>query len=128
MTIIDVLLGFIFMVSGGFVGIRRLAFVSVVFISGFLSFAAYRGYHHKISYAIASLGIEPSNSFFIGLFMVTLIPLFLGIYIGVKIIGVLGITEYGNGYGYDETSVVDRIFGSGFGLLIYLIIFSIFMR
>ena len=116
------------MVAGGFIGIRRLSYASIVFISGFLAYAAYRGFHYEISNAIITLGIRTSNAFFISLFIVLLIPLFAGLYLGTKILNFLGISDYGNGYTNDDSNFVDRIFGSGFSLLIYLIILSIFMR
>ena len=127
-TLITLIIGLLFMVGSGFIGLRRLTLISIIFIAGFLSFAAYRGFHSPIAHAVAILGIEPVNAFFISLFIVILVPLFISIYIGVKIVNLLGIIDYISEYGSVNVSVVDKIFGSGFGLLIYLILYSIIVR
>lgn len=127
MTVLEILLGFGAMVAGGFIGIRRLAFIIVVFISGFIAIAAYRAYHSLLASAIAELGIRQVNAFFISL-LILLIPLFfLGLFLGSKLIGKLGLNELGSGYYYDSGSdAINRIYGSGFGLILFLVLSSIF--
>lgn len=126
MTVLEILLGFGAMVAGGFIGIRRLAFITVVFISGFIAIAAYHAYNPLLASAIAELGVRQINAFFISIFVLVLIPLFAGLYLGIKIINRLGLNELGSGSYYDSSSyATDKIFGSGFGLIVFLILISI---
>lgn len=125
MTPFEFLLAFIFTVIGGILGIRRLGLISLVFIAGFLSFAAYRAFHLTLANSIYTLGFSQVNSFFFSLFFVTLIPFFASFYLGLKIIDFLRLNELESSSD-NGVNVIDKIFGSGFGLIIFLILFSIF--
>ncbi len=130
MDFLIILLGFIFIVSGGFLGMYRLSFVTVAIISGFLSFASYKAFHNTLGYAIMMLGVQETNAFFVSMFIVILLPLLSGMFIGVKVIHALGLSEFfsTNDYYSTESNVADRIFGAGFSLLIYLVLLSLFVE
>jgi len=120
MTVILVLLGIGSMVAGGFIGIRRLSYVTVFCISGFLALAAFRAYRISLAKAIASFGVLYGNALIISITILILLPFFTGMFLGGKVINFLGINELGSEYS-SGTSAADKIFGSGFGLVVYIV-------
>jgi len=130
MNIYIVLLGIASMVGGGILGLYRSSIVSVVFISGFFSYTSYKAFHNTLGYAIMSLGCSETTAFFVSLFIVVLVPLFMGMVLGMKIIHKLHIDDYfsEDTYYSTGTSIVDRIGGAGFNFTIFIIIYSLFMR
>ena len=128
MTFWSVSLALACMVAGGFIGIYRLSILLVIGLSGFLSFAAYNAFHPTLSEAIELFGVEQGNAVVISLCLLVLVPLFGGMYTGSKVVGFLGLKELADSGYSSRPSPADKIFGSGFALLVYLVIFTLYFR
>ncbi len=126
MSVLSVSLGVASAVVGGFIGIFRLSILLVVGLSGFISFAAYGAFHPVLTQAIELFGVEYGNAMVVSLCLLTLLPVFGGIFLGVRVIGFLGLRELaGSEYG-SPPGPGDKIFGSGFALLVFIIVFNLF--
>lgn len=128
MTFLSVLLGFFATLAGGMIGIWRISLITVIGISGFLSYAASNAFHSTLTEAIEMFGIAHQNALIFSLCLLVMVPLFGGIFFGFRVIGFLGLRELGStGYG-QGSSAADKICGSGFALLIYLVLFALLNR
>ena len=118
------LIGLFSLVMGGFLGIRRLSFLSLFVVCAFVTFIFFRAFHGVFCEAFVLFGFEYDTSYYFSLCIVIFLPLVVGLSLGVGLLSRLGLLSYS----LEDPSfrVIDKVFGAGFSLLIFLIGLSIY--
>ena len=126
MSFFEFLFGVTACVAGGYIGARRWLLLLVFGLSAFSAVACFGAFHKLIAYAIVTTGVEAVNASVISGVLTILCPLTFGLYWGLKLVTFLGIGETTDPYAYSESSsnIVDRLFGSGIGLLAFLFLWT----
>jgi hypothetical protein len=126
MSVLSVSLGVACAVAGGVVGLFRLSILLVVGLSGFVAFTLYHAFSSTLSQAISLFGVADNTAIVISVCLLTLLPLFGGIFLGIRAIGFLGLRELAGGEYGSPPGPADKIFGSGFALVLFIVLFNLF--
>jgi len=107
-------------VLGAKIGLRRLLFLTIAAISGFVAYALIRGFHNGLVLWFLKI-THSTNAIIISAILLVLIPVFILYSYGRRLAVRLSITD-------SISPMINSILGAGYGVTIYIICYTIISR